>query len=138
MKEKQIKLMLVMLGLGTLSFLLGLYTYSTLSELRPYHYMFAVAVLVGVFVSILIGLQRLKELKQGLAIEDEMSKRIVEKPSARTFLHSLYVWFLIMIFTVDKGVSSEMVIGSGLVGTGILFFVNWTYLTKTGIDENAH
>lgn len=93
-----------------------------------------VTVIIG--ISLYFKIINYKSEKAGLTAEDELSKRVKEKSAAKTFNWSIYMW-LFIIFLVDMEPREKIIIGLGIVGMGLIFFLNWLYLSKAGIaDEN--
>lgn len=80
-------------------------------------------------------IQRFNIEKSGLNPDDELSKRIKEKAGSKAFSFSIYMWVFIVFFLVNMEPRVKIIIGLGLLGMGLIFFLNWLYYTKVGISD---
>ncbi len=136
---KSAKTNLLFLVIGTLTFVLGLYFYSTMSDLGVFEIVMAGLVLIGVVFGIVIGIKRVGEEKKGIPADDEMSFRIKQKAAAKAFGMSFYLWTFIVIFTVDSNIEVVVPFAIGLLGMAVLFIAFWIHYSNKGIqigDEN--
>ena len=134
---KKSKGYLILLLAGSVTFTTGLWLFSTMDKIGPFEW--TVAALVGIVViyGVFKGVRQLKDEKQGVPLEDEMSKMIKEKAAAKAFSLSFYLWMFIAMFLVDTEIRVEIPIGLGILGMGIIFIVYWIYYSKEGLpDEN--
>ena len=134
----KIKLMLVFILSGLVAFSVGLWLYSTKSELSLWEYLIAGLVALVVIFSLIVGFKKIKDTRQGFPLDDELSVKIKEKAAANAFMYSFYVWLLIMFFIVDREVSPSVPIGIGILGMGILFIGFWIYFTKVGTENKMN
>ena len=132
---KNTKTMLILMLAGTVTFIAGLWAYSTMEPLGTFEITMALLVAFIVIFSLVIGMKRLKDEKKGLTPEDELSKSIKQKAAAMAFMYSFYLWTGIIIFTIDTSLGIEIPIGIGIMGMGLLFIGFWIYYSKTGIDN---
>lgn len=137
---KNTKLYLALLILGTITFAFGLYVYSLFDEISLFHLIAILVVAILVIVGIIIGIKRLKDEKQGLPPEDELSKRIKTKAGAMAFIYSFYVWLIILVFTMDSHINRiEVPLGIGLFSMGALYLMFWAHYSNIGVDDaNPH
>ena len=133
---KNTKTMLLLLLVGTLTFVIGLVFYSRMASLGTFEYTVAALVLIAVVFSMIIGMKRLKQQKQGLAVEDELSKLIKLKAAASAFMWSFYSWIMIILFFPITDHGLELPIGLGIVSMGILFLGFWAYYSKSGVTND--
>lgn len=119
--------------------LLGLWAYKT-SE--PFNAMGYLILGLGVFLigfGLYFKIRSFKSEKAGLTTEDELSKRIKEKAAAKAFSFSIYMWVFVILFLIDMEPRDKIIIGLGLMGMVLIFFLNWLYYSKVGIsDENKN
>jgi hypothetical protein len=124
---------------GTLTFGAGIAVYSTMAEIKPIEYIIYAAVGLIVIFGLVRAVKNLKDEKKGLTIEDELSKRIKEKVAAKSFYASFYIWTMIIVFTVDSKIRSEILLGIGLVGISLVYIGIWLYHNNKGLeDENSN
>lgn len=131
-------LMLAIIG-GTLTFVAGIAIYSTMAEIKPIEYIIYAAVGLIVIFGLVRGVKNLKDEKRGLTVEDELSKRIKEKVAAKSFYASYYVWTMIIVFTIDSKIRSEILLAIGLVVISLIYLGIWLYHNNKGLeDENSN
>jgi hypothetical protein len=90
---------------------------------------------------LLIGLglyfrvQGFQNARLGLSSDDELSYRMKEKAAAKAFLYSVYMWLFAILFIFDLEPREKIIIGFGLLGMILIFFLNWLYYSKVGISD---
>jgi len=100
---------------------------------------FLIPVIVVVFMIFFIT-RRYKDVKEGMPMEDERSKKVVMQASAASFQFSLY-WLLAIswfepffartLFGVEK-LDAGQTVGGAIAGMAIFFFIFWFYYDKKG------
>ena len=131
----KIKLMLVFILVGLVSYAVALWFYNTKTSLDTSEYIIAAFVLIVVIFSLVVGVKKLKDIKKGYPSDDELSVRIKQKAAANSFLYSFYLWLGIMLFFNDEVLRSSIPVGLGILGMGILFIGFWIYYSKNGLDS---
>lgn len=132
---KKIKTSLLLILAGTVTFTMSLWLYSTQEALNSFEYIVAGLVFVIVVISMIVGLRQIKEAKQGIPPEDELSIQIKQKAAAVAFSFSFIVWTVILIFLGDENISPTIPIGIGIVLNGLLFLILWGYYSKSGLGN---
>lgn len=132
---KKLRTSLILILAGTVTFTVGIWFYSTKAALTKFESAVAGAVLLIVVGSLIIGYKRIKEAKQGLPPDDELSVQIKQKAAAVAFSFSFLIWTMIILFMGNKDIEPTIPIGIGIVTTGLLFLGLWAYYSKTGIDN---
>ena len=117
--------------------LLGLWLYMAKEPFDTIGYfIFGLSILLIGF-GLYFKIQSYKSEKAGLASDDELSKRIKEKAAANAFSISIYMWLFVILFLLEIEPRVKIIIGFGLLGMVLIFFLNWFYYSKVGIpDEN--
>jgi len=133
MKNSRTNLLVILAG--AVSFIGGLWAYSTMTPLGAFEYGVAGLVLAIVVFSLVVGKKRMKDEKEGLAVDDELSNQIKQKAAAKSFMFSIYLWTMILMYTVDTQVRIEVPIGIGILGMALLFVGFWIYYSKNGIER---
>ena len=132
---KKIKTTMILLPIGTLTFLAGIFVYSRVEEIKTIEYIvFGVIILIAL-LGILLSIKNLIESKKGLTTEDELSKKIREKASSQSFTISFYLWTMILAFTMDSGIDGKTLLESGLIGMCLIYGGFWFYYNNKGIDS---
>jgi len=85
-------------------------------------------VIAGIFV-LFQAIQKHKNIKQGLPVEDELSVRIKHMAGYYAFITSMYMWLLIFIFR-NRFQDVETMIGGGILCSSVLTIFIKLYLKK--------
>ncbi len=117
--------------------LLGLWAYMAKAPFDKLGYLiFGLSILLISF-GLYFRIQSYKSAKAGLTSDDELSKRIREKAAAKAFGISIYMWLFIILFVKGTEPKVKIIMGFGLLGMALVFFLNWLFYSKVGIsDEN--
>ena len=94
-------------------------------------------VFVVLIFSIIVFLSRLKDVKKGMPLEDERSKKVLNMASSRGFYVTLYLLLGISIFEklfadiagVEQ-LDAGHVVGIAILGMTIVFICFWFYFNK--------
>lgn len=93
----------------------------------------------GIFLvlafSAFILFKRVASLSRGEPIEDELSKKIMQKTSSISYYVSLYWWLFVMYISDSAGMETHTVIGLGILGMAIIFVLSWGLISFRGIKE---
>lgn len=82
--------------------------------------------------AVFIAIRRMKAAKEGIATEDELSKKVLQKASSMAFYTSLYWWLFLMYFTEKSKFENHTQIGVGILGMAVLFAAFWVYYNHKG------
>jgi peptidoglycan/LPS O-acetylase OafA/YrhL len=90
-------------------------------------------IIVLVAFALFFGYKRLTSERRGEPAEDEMSKKVMQKAAALSYFISLYLW-VFMIYIKDRvAMDVEILIGTGILGMGVIFALSWLYFNFRGI-----
>jgi hypothetical protein len=92
-----------------------------------------VATLIG--FGFYLGLSQLKSEKRGEPVEDELSKKIMQKASSLSFYISIYFWLAIGYFSDRTDLEAHTLIGTGILGMALIFFTCWIIIRFKGIKD---
>ena len=132
------------MAVGTVTLLIGIVLYFFFAGaeerlgLRDIIFM-AIPLIIIVFMVFFI-VRRYRDIKSGMPLEDERSRKVVTMAAAKSFYVSLY-WLLAIswfndlfaekIFGLDQLTASQTV-GGGIAGMALLFFGFWIYYDRKG------
>lgn len=86
--------------------------------------------------AVFVGLKRLRSEKLGEPIEDELSKKILQKTAAISYFISLYIW-VFLIFLKDRvEFETEELLGTGILAMAVTFVIAWLILNFNGIKND--
>lgn len=132
--KKYLLLIAVLLG-GTTVFAISFLLYAQISKFAAVHVIAATGVVTITFIGIAVGSLKMNALRKGLVVDDELSLYTLEKAMSRAFITSLYLWFMVLIFSTGKEVLAETNIAIGLAGMGLSLMGHWTWLKIRGIPS---
>lgn len=137
------KIKLIFLAILTITVLLTVALYgfkmAIKQELNPGNLIALIIPLIIMGFMAFLIFRRYKDIKTGLVVEDERSKKVMTKAAAQSFYISLY-WLLIIswlepffakIANLDRLDASQAISG-GIGGMAIIFFISWFYNNKKG------
>jgi len=133
-KMKKSLVLFVIAGLVVLTS--GLWLFNSFELLNTMDYLhFGVITLIFGF-AIFIGLKRLRSEKRGEPLEDELSKKILQKTAAISYYISLYIW-VFLIFLKDRvEFETEELLGTGILAMAATFGISWLILNSKGIKND--
>ena len=94
--------------------------------------------LIMIFISFFV-LRRYKDVKKGLPLDDERSKKVMTMASSRAFYVSLY-WLLAISMLEEffanivglEHLSASQTVGGGILGMAMAFIIFWIYYDRKG------
>ena len=85
--------------------------------------------------SIIVGIKKFRNSDKGLPEEDELSARIIEKASFRSFYISFFIWSIILYLHLNTEIITGILFVYGFIGMAVVFIINWLVLNKTGVEN---
>ena len=98
-----------------------------------------IPLLLVVFMTFLI-LRRYRDIKQGMPLEDERSRKVIIQAAAKSFYVSLY-WLLCISFFESffanklfglEHLDAGQTVGGGIAGMAVAFSIFWIYYDRKG------
>jgi peptidoglycan/LPS O-acetylase OafA/YrhL len=90
-----------------------------------------ILMVAGVFIIVgfaaFIGIQRAASVARKEPLEDELSKKVMMKTASLSYYISLYLWLFIMYISDRTTMETHTLIGAGILGMAIIFFLSWLY-----------
>ncbi len=133
---KKSLLVFSVVGLLIIGVVIWITTSSTiLKEIDFLHLGIIIAV---VAFALFFGIKRFKSEKRKEPVEDEMSKKIVQKTAAISYYFSLYMWVFILFIKdrINVKMDTEEWIGTGVLGMSIFFAITWVFIYFKGIKND--
>ena len=96
---------------------------------------FVAAIVILFIVSIFFTIKRMKNRKQGLPEEDELSKKIMNKAGAKSFFVSLFLWLALLYIHNHTTVDTEILFGYGIIGMAFIFITFTIIFNIRGIKD---
>ncbi|MDD5145348.1 MAG: hypothetical protein PHF44_00645 [Candidatus Pacebacteria bacterium] len=142
MKKDKVRLIIMTILSITVLSTVALYAFEVIAKKetsRGTIISFLIPVIVVLFMLFFIK-RRYKDVKEGMPIEDERSKKVTIQASAASFQFSLY-WLLAIswfepffakvLFGAEK-LDASQTVGGAIAGMAIFFFIFWLYYDKKG------
>jgi peptidoglycan/LPS O-acetylase OafA/YrhL len=95
---------------------------------------FGIIILLVAF-ALFIAIRRFSSERRGQAAEDELSRKVTQKAASSSFYISLYMWLLVSLLSREVNISTETLIGYGIVGMALLFAGNWLFYKVRGVKD---
>jgi len=148
MKEKQVRvekarLGLVVVILAAVVATLALYAMGAMKDGFDMGAVLLLAIaLIIILIFVLLVRRMSRDIKEGMPMHDEMSKRVVEKAGYTTYLISIYILLGIGIFeeTISKAIGQEPLevhtaTGMAILLMALVFALSWAYHSKKGVPQ---
>jgi peptidoglycan/LPS O-acetylase OafA/YrhL len=101
-----------------------------ISDLIPFG---IIIILVG--FAVFVGYKKLSNARRGEPTEDELSKKVLQKASSLSYYISLYMWLALIYFSDRIKLETSSLIGAGILGMAVIFFICWGIINFTGIKN---
>jgi hypothetical protein len=75
--------------------------------------------------AILVAFRRVKSLAMREPAEDELSRALMTRSSSLSYYISIYLWLVIMYFSDKTSLAPDALIGLGILGMAMVFFLSW-------------
>jgi peptidoglycan/LPS O-acetylase OafA/YrhL len=85
------------------------------------------ALILVVGFALFLAFRRLRDAKEKLPQEDEMSKSIMRRGTATAYHISLLMWLVVMYLSDKSKLECHSQIGVGIMGMAIAFALSWVY-----------
>ena len=114
----------------------GLWLFKSFELLNTMDYLHFGVITLIFGCAIFIGLKRLRSEKRGEPVEDELSKKILQRTAAISYYISLYIW-VFLIFLKDRiEFETEELLGTGILAMAVTFGISWLILNSKGIKND--
>ncbi len=86
-----------------------------------------ISLLIVAGFAMVLAFGRLRNVKQNLPPEDELSRSIKRRDSATSYFVSLYMWLAMMFLEEHIDLERSTFIGAGIMGMALIFAFSWVY-----------
>lgn len=86
--------------------------------------------------AVFVGLKRLRSEKRGEPVEDELSKKILQKTAAISYYISLYIWVFLIFLKGRVKFETEELLGTGILAMAVTFGITWLIFNFKGIKND--
>lgn len=120
---------------GTPKFTLGMTIFRELDHLSNTDTISTIIIFIITGLGIVWVIKNMIAVRKSEKTEDELSKRILEKSSSKSFYISLYLWLMISLIGEKITISFEQIIGYGLIGMALIFLIVWIFYKINGLRD---
>lgn len=111
----------------------GLWFFTSFKSFNPMDLLHFGVIILVIGFAVFVGLKRLRSEKRGEPVEDELSKKVLQRTAAISFYISLYIW-VFLIFIKDRiTFDTEELLGTGILAMAVTFAVTWLILNFRGV-----
>lgn len=130
------KSLIVFIVAGLVLMTTGLWFFTSFENFNKMDLLHFGVITLIVGFAVFVGLKRLRSEKRGEPIEDELSKKILQKTAATSYYISLYIW-VFLIFLKDRvKFETEELLGTGILAMAVTFGIAWLILNFKGIKND--
>lgn len=92
---------------------------------------------IGLLIAfaVFVGFRRLKSERRGEPVEDELSKRLMQKTAAWSYYISLYLWVGLIYINDRLTMDTGQLLGTGILGMAVIFALCWLVLNFRGLHH---
>lgn len=139
-KDKfRLNLIIIVTGLVLLTSLLYGYEITSNNKINLGASIAFVIPLIAIVFMVFFIRNRYKDVKEGMPLEDERSRKVMNRAAAMTFYVSLY-WLLFISYFEEffarmagiEKLDAGQTVGIGIAGMTITFIIAWLYYNKKG------
>ena len=98
-------------------------------------YIFVGAIVMFFLIGIILSIKRYRSEKKGLAIDDEMSIKIVNKSALFSFYLSLFIWLILIFIKSRTNSDGSILMGYGIIGMATTFILCFAYFNFKGVKN---
>lgn len=130
------KSLIVFIVAGLVLMTTGLWFFTSVEKFSTMDLLHFVVITLIVGFALFVGLKRLRSEKRCEPVEDELSKKILQKTAAISYYISLYIW-VFLIFLKDRvKFETEELLGTGILAMAVTFGIAWLILNFKGIKND--
>jgi peptidoglycan/LPS O-acetylase OafA/YrhL len=130
---KRSLLLFIIVGLVLAS--TGIWFFTSNTQGKPFEWGGFAVILLLIAFAVFIGIRRLTSERRGEPVEDELSKKVLQRAAALSYYISLYMW-VAMIYIKDRvKLDTEEILGAGILGMAVIFAVSWLFFHFKGVSN---
>jgi peptidoglycan/LPS O-acetylase OafA/YrhL len=111
----------------------GIWMFLGSSELTSVDLVSFGVILLVIGFAVFVGYKRLSSARRGEPVEDELSKKVMQKTAGYSYYISLYLWLIIMYFSDKFKYETHTFIAAGILGMAVIFTICWLVFNFRGI-----
>jgi len=93
-------------------------------------------IIVVVGFALFVGYKRLTSVKKGEPVEDELSKKVLQKTAALSYYISLYLWLAVMYVSDKRDYETHVLLAAGILGMAVVYAICWLVYNFRGVRND--
>lgn len=130
------KSLIVFIVAGLVLMATGLWFFSSVKEFNSMDLLHFGVIILIVGFAVFVGFKRLSNVKRGEPVEDELSKKVLQKTAAVSYYVSLYIWVFIIFLKDRVKFETEGLLGIGILAMAVTFGISWLIINFKGIKND--
>ena len=111
----------------------GMWFVTSNAQGKPFEWGGFAVILLLIAFAVFIGVRRLSSERRGEPVEDELSKKVLQKTAALSYYISLYLWVAMLYIKDRVTLDTEELLGAGILGMAVIFAVSWLFFHFKGV-----
>lgn len=130
------KSLLVFIVAGLVLLTTGLWFFTSAKAFKSMDLLHFGVITVIVAFAVFVGFKRLRNAKRGEPVEDELSKKILQKTAAMSYYISLYIWLFLIFLSNRANFEPDELLGTGILAMAVAFGISWLIINYKGIKND--
>ena len=111
----------------------ALWFFTSGEKFNPMDLLHFSVIILGVGFALFVGFKRLGSAKRGEPVEDELSKKVLQKTAAISYYISLYIWVFLIYLKDRITFDTEELLGTGVLAMAVTIGISWVVINFKGI-----
>ena len=114
----------------------GFWFFTSRSAFKPADMVMYGVIIVVVGFALFVGYKRLTSVKKGEPVEDELSKKVLQKTAALSYYISLYLWLAVMYVSDKRDYETHVLLAAGILGMAVVYAICWLVYNFRGVRND--
>ena len=114
----------------------GFWFFTSRSAFKPADLVMYGVIIVVVGFALFVGYKRLTSVKKGEPVEDELSKKVLQKTAALSYYISLYLWLAVMYVSDKRDYETHVLLAAGILGMAVVYAICWLVYNFRGVRND--
>jgi peptidoglycan/LPS O-acetylase OafA/YrhL len=130
------KTMIIFIVAAVILVTTGFWFFTSRSAFKPADLVMYGVIIVVVGFALFVGYKRLTSVKKGEPVEDELSKKVLQKTAALSYYISLYLWLAVMYVSDKRDYETHVLLAAGILGMAVVYAICWLVYNFRGVRND--
>jgi len=130
------KTMIIFIVAAVILVTTGFWFFTSRSAFKPADLVMYGVIIVVVGFALFLGYKRLTSVKKGEPVEDELSKKVLQKTAALSYYISLYLWLAVMYVSDKRDYETHVLLAAGILGMAVVYAICWLVYNFRGVRND--